>query len=298
MPGHGGIVEFWFDLAAAPSVPPTLTQADVVAAFGAKSANHLGSGAFGETWRIVTGTKVEAVKVVMDPGYPLPRLQREARGLRLGACDNVVELIDVGRTVVGGQDRAFFRCEYVHGGDSAYQLRSGHWPNLEQQVAFCHGVLRGLAALHAANSVHRDVKFENVALRGGDWSQPVLLDLGLVRIEDRASLTLYPTLMGTLPFMAPEQVREERARKASDLWALGTMMFVLAERRHPHYGDHAHRIERTEALRRMASGPPDTSACPRRIRELVARWLHPTMHRRGSAQSALRRLDIREETRD
>ncbi len=292
MPGPGGIVEFWFDLSAAPSVPPTLTRADVIAAFGADSADHLGSGAFGETWKTVTGTKVEAVKIVMHPGYPLARLQREAQGLRLGACDNVVELLDVGRTVVGGEDRAFFRCEYVHGGDAAYQLRSGHWPDPEEQVAFCHGVLRGLAALHAANSVHRDLKFENVALRGGDWSQPVLLDLGLVRIEDGASLTLYPTLMGTPPFMAPEQVREERARKASDLWALGTMMFVLAERRHPYYGNYTDRIQRAEALRRMEAGPPDTSACPTQIRDLVARWLHPTMHHRGSAQSALRRLDI------
>lgn len=291
MPAHGPILEFWFDLAAPTSVSPRLTGTDLVAAFKVDSAEHLGSGSFAESWKIGRSGSVEAVKVILEPAYPLERLEQEAEGLRRGACDHVVRLIDVGRESIGGEDRAYFRCEYVEGGDTAHHLRNGHWPGEDEQVAFCRGVLTGLSALHEANSVHRDVKFENVALRNGNWSEPVVLDLGLVRIEDRASLTAYPALMGTPQFMAPEQVRLERAKKATDLWALGTMMFVLAERRHPFYGDYNNRVALPEALNRMSGGPPDTTGCPAPIRDLIKRWLDPTMYRRGSARTALQRLD-------
>ena len=290
MPGHAPILRFWFELAPPASASPTLTAYDLVTAFRADSAEHLGSGAFGETWKIVTSGIVEAVKVIMDPAYPVARLEQEAEGLRRGACDNVVHLNDIGRAVVGGSGRAYFRCEYVEGGDTARHLRNGHWPNAGEQVAFCRGILTGLCALHEANSVHRDVKFENVALRHGKWEKPVLLDLGLVRIEDRASLTIYPAMMGTPAFMAPEQVRQERARKATDLWALGTMMFILAERRHPFYRDRGNSVSQEEALSLMNDGPPDTTGCPAALRDLVAMWLDPTMHRRRSARAALRRL--------
>lgn len=289
---HRPILRFSFDLAAAPSRPPQLEEAEVLAAFGADSASHLGSGAFGETWRVVTGGDVQAVKVILEPEYPVARLRREAEGLARGACANVVRLDDVGRVSVGGADRAFFRCEFIEGGDAGQHLRAGRWPTADEQVEFCAGVLKGLAALHTAETVHRDVKFENVALRDGKWSTPVLLDLGLVRIEDQASLTMYPALMGTPAFMAPEQVRQHRARKASDLWALGTMMFVLATRRHPFYDAPPASVGVEEALRRMHEGPPDTSACPRAIRGLVERWLNPTVHRRGSTRRAVNELDL------
>lgn len=286
------VVEFWFDLsAAAASAAPLLKSAEVVSAFECDLAEHLGSGAFGETWKVTTGADVEAVKVILQPAYPLERLAQEAEGLRRCSSPHVVRLNEVGRRCIGGEDRAFFRCEFVPGGDAASRLRAGGWPDIDEQVAFCRGVLRGLRALHGAHSIHRDVKFENIALRGGDWAQPVLLDLGLVRIEDRATLTAYPALMGTPAFMSPEQVRRQRAKKATDLWALGTMSFILASRRHPFYGSRASKKSEAEALAVMNAGPPDCSACPPAIRDLVEKWLDPTLYKRGSTASALKRFD-------
>ncbi len=285
------VVEFWFDLTSLDEpASPQLSSAQLVSAFGCDDADHLGSGAFGETWKISTGGDVEAVKVILQSAYPPDRLEQEAEGLRRCSSSHVVRLNDVGRRSIGGEDRAFFRCEFVPGGDAASKLRTGSWPSGDEQVEFCRGVLEGLQALHRANSIHRDVKFENVALRDGEWAQPVLLDLGLVRIEDRATLTAYPALMGTPAFMSPGQVRPERAKKATDLWALGTMSFILANRRHPFYGDRASKMSEAEALAAMGAGPPDCSACPSAISDLIEKWLEPTLYKRGSSASALKRL--------
>lgn len=288
------VAAFWFSLgAAAPEREPELCEADLIAAFDCTSASHLGSGAFGETWKVETGAQAEAVKVILQADYPLARLEREAEGLRRGSgCAHVVELRDVARATIGGADRAYFRFEYVPGGDAGRHLRQGRWPDHAELVAFVRGVLVGLAALHDADSVHRDVKLENIALRNGSWTEPVVLDLGLVRLLDGGSLTTYPAIMGTLAYMAPEQLREERARKATDLWALGVIAYLLSEREHPFYRTWEQRVGHDEALALLEAGlPRPPQLAPPALTELIKKWLDPQIYRRGSARSALTLLD-------
>jgi serine/threonine-protein kinase len=123
--------------------------------------------------------------------------------------------------------------EFVPGGSIAYRLENDDWPTEEQALASVIGTLGGLAAIHAQELVHRDIKPGNIALRNGDWSDPVILDLGLVRDLLGDSITVYPNLLGTVPFMAPEQLRKERAVKRSDVFAAGVTLFALLTRRHP-----------------------------------------------------------------
>jgi eukaryotic-like serine/threonine-protein kinase len=65
------------------------------------------------------------------------------------------------------------------------------------------GVLDGLVTIHGAEIVHRDIRPGNVALRHNAWTNPVILDLGLVRDLMGDSITVYPNLLGTIPFMSP-----------------------------------------------------------------------------------------------
>jgi serine/threonine protein kinase len=104
-------------------------------------------------------------------------------------------------------------------------------PDDYQLRAFLHGVANGLEVLHSNQIIHRDIKPDNIILRGGDWARPVIIDLGLSRLLDLTSMTVYPWAAGTWPYMAPEQLRGERAIDRTDVWALGVVAGELATTR-------------------------------------------------------------------
>ena len=74
-------------------------------------------------------------------------------------------------------------------------------------------------------------------------------------VLDETSITPYPQPVGTPSFMAPEVIRGGRAKKESDLWSLGVILYVLLSRRHPFYGRYADRFDDHEALAAIARGP-------------------------------------------
>ena len=107
-------------------------------------------------------------------------------------------------------------------------------------------IAEGLAAAHKAGIVHRDLKPANIMLvRGPSASGPPavkLLDFGLAKLTGhgeapaatpetmtavRASLTGRGTIVGTLPYMAPEQVQGLEADARTDIWALGTILYEM-----------------------------------------------------------------------
>ena len=263
------------------------------AGFAAKDACFLGRGAFGETWRITdSASQTRAVKVVLDDQYPQALLEREVRGLQRVADPRVVTLHEV-QTVnlpIGSRPALVF--EFVDGGDVAGRIGTQTWPSFAAATAFLRELLGAVTALHAVDTVHRDVKPENVALRGASWSSPVLLDLGLAKLLNVESMTQYPTLMGTLPFMAPEQVRQEPARKAADVWAVGVVAHILLAHEHPFFDDRSRAVLPEEALDRMRAGAkPLPPQVPEATATIVRRLLSFEAHQRGSAARAYRDLE-------
>src|SRR5262249_22552136 len=89
----------------------------------------------------------------------------------------------------------------------------------DQLLGYLAGVADALAALHAKGIVHRDVKPENVVLRGG--SSPVLIDLGIALVAGSQDGLVR---MGTLPYMAPEQKSDGVVDGRADIYALGKMV--------------------------------------------------------------------------
>jgi serine/threonine protein kinase len=183
------------------------------------------------------------------------------------------------------------RFEFIEGGDLAERISHGNWPTASNAEALLEGLLRGVAALHEAKTIHRDIKPGNIALRDGDWSRPVLLDLGLAKQMDGSTITAYPGLIGTYFYMAPEQLRGERAKKAADLWAVGVTVRELIDQRHPFYSadNPPHSID--EALQAIANGPtPLPDDIEGGAREVLERLTSTREYDRGSTGSNLRRL--------
>src|SRR6266487_1878343 len=245
---------------------PQYTEAEVAAALGG-SVTRLGSGAFGETWR----RDDTAVKIIWDGTYSPDRLQREVDGLRRVSSPYVVRLLDTRTVTLRGEQRPALVFEYIPGGDVAGRVSAWQLPSVTEVVEFLRGLLTRIGHMHAAQTVHRDIKPANIALRGGDWSRPVLLDLGLARGAGEATITAYPAHVGTPAYMAPEQLQGLPARQASDLFAAGVTVRELLGGRHPFY-DPGLLPPPAEMITRIASGPrPLPTGVPGHVAELLDR---------------------------
>ncbi len=267
---------------------PRYDALTVAAALGVPAVTFLGGGAFGDTWRVDD----RAVKIICVDGYPPERVAREVAGLARVTSPHVVRLLDAGEVSLGGRPRPALSFEFVDGGDLQDRADADDRPTPEQAEGLLRGLLVGVRDLHAADgTVHRDIKPPNVALRCGSWDQPVLLDLGLARSATESTVTLYPSLVGTAAFMAPEQLMQQRARKAADLFAVGVTVRSLVCGRHPFYEQGVdYTID--EALRQIRAGPsPLPSGLPRSVVTVLDRLVSYQQHERGSATSNLQRLD-------
>ncbi len=140
-----------------------------------------------------------------------------------------------------------------------------------------HQVACGLAAAHSQGLVHRDVKPANILLERG-VDRVMLTDFGLARAADDASLTRTGVIAGTPQFMSPEQARGEAVDARSDLFCLGSVMYVLCAGRPPFRAETSYGV-----LRRV------TDEEPRLLRELnpaIPDWLESIISRLHSKSPA------------
>ncbi len=186
---------------------------------------ELGEGGQGRVWRVRQSGQDDVIKVI--PDVDTARVEREVAALKAVDSPNVMKFKATLTIKHNSDEWPAIRGEFIPGGTVAKKLEAGKWPSELEALQCARGVLEGLAALHDQDLVHRDIKHLNIALRDGDWDQAVVLDLGLVRDLASTSITQYPNRLGTLPFMAPEQLRLERAVKRTDIFAVGALLFYL-----------------------------------------------------------------------
>lgn len=284
---------FGFNIAATAAKPPTLTKAEVEGALNSATSRFLGAGSFGETWLFHDGQDLRVAKFLLDPNAAAhtKRIQREVDSLNRATSPNVVRLLGVRQVSLTAGTRVALIFEYIDGGDVQGRVEHAQWPSPPELQRFALGMLSGITELHSKEVVHRDLKPGNIALRGGDWAEPVILDLGLGRILDASAITLYPCSLGTPPYMAPEVVQGQPARKGSDLWSLGVTLYLLATGAHPFYPDPHERLAPDDAFDRLSAGSPVLPASiTEPVRTLVTRFLQVEPFKRGSARRALAEL--------
>ena len=99
---------------------------------------------------------------------------------------------------------------------------------LPERVRMLEKILEVIAFLHGRGVLHRDLKPENILVReapSGGEEAPVLIDFGLVRMEQSATITRQGTILGSPVYLCPEQLEGEPVRASSDLWAAGVMLY-------------------------------------------------------------------------
>jgi len=209
-------------------VGKTLTHYEILA--------PLGAGGMGEVYR-ARDTKLErdvAIKVLPDDLAADPdRLARFEREAKLLAALNHANI----GTIHGLEDDNgvhFLVLELIDGETLERRLHKGAIP-VPEALDVARQIAEALEAAHDAGIIHRDVKPANVLLTvtGG----VKVLDFGIAKsttveanaaLTERAtSLTMDGSLMGTPPYMAPEQIRGEEADKRADIWAFGCVVYEM-----------------------------------------------------------------------
>jgi serine/threonine protein kinase len=168
--------------------------------------------AFDET----TSTEV-AIKIVRsnDPEFAA-RLTQEAHALESCEHPGLVKLLDVGTD--GSQ--AYLVMELIVGTTLAETLRLGALSSKET-AAIGARLADALACVHEQGVVHRDVKPSNIMLSP---TGAVLGDFGIATHPEASSLTAVGMTMGTVSYMAPEQLEDHQVGPPADIWSLGIIL--------------------------------------------------------------------------
>lgn len=200
----------------------------------------LGEGAFGEVYRVkhrFLGR--QAMKVFKKIGTLEETEQMLGEAILLSRIGhpNIVRVFDANTVETSKGSCGFFTMEYVAGGslESFWVSHRDRFVPVEKTGEILVQVCQGLAVAHAENPpiVHRDVKPQNV-LVGYDATglRVRISDFGLAKRAD--PVTFMVTARGTLPFKAPETRANPRSDScAGDVWALGTMAYLLLTDRLP-----------------------------------------------------------------
>ena len=214
---------------ATPRVPKSTVESAIS---GVDELEFIDGGGQSDAWRLRrNGGGDEVLKIIIreDPA----RVDREIETMQKVNDPRVMGFTESGSLTHSGTTYPYIIGEYVPGRSLASRIERDEWPAEKEALGAIIGTLRGLSAIHAEQVVHRDVKPGNIALRGDDWNDPVVLDLGYVRDMLGTSITVYPNAIGTVPYMAPEQLRKERAVRRSDVFSAGVTLFQLLSRQHP-----------------------------------------------------------------
>jgi hypothetical protein len=245
----------------------------------------LGAGGMGEVyraWDARLGREV-AVKVLPQSAATNPdrlrRFELEARAAGALNHPNVLAVYDVG----SHESLPYIVSELLDGDTLRGQIRAG---GLTPRKAVEHAVqiARGLAAAHQRGIVHRDLKPENVFVtRDGHVK---ILDFGLAKLRDdsgsgpEAETDTHETrpgvVMGTVPYLSPEQVRGLPADSRSDIFAFGAVLYEMLARRRAFTGETTSEIE-TAILREE---PPELATIDGRIPAALDRVVRRCLEKR------------------
>jgi serine/threonine protein kinase len=202
----------------------------------------LGTGGMGEVYRARDERLAREVALKVLPtamcGDPerLHRFEREARAAAMLNHPNVITIYDIGTHA----NTTYLAMELLEGKTLRDELTRGVMP-VRRAIGWGIQIAIGLAALHEKGIIHRDLKPENVFLTKDGRAK--ILDFGIAKLVEKAALanvgadanlsatltveTMPGTLLGSVGYMSPEQVRGEEVDHRSDIFSLGAILYEM-----------------------------------------------------------------------
>jgi serine/threonine protein kinase len=252
---------------------------------------EIGRGAMGEVYKArdpLIGRLV-ALKVITSGlvGRPelLERFYQEARSAGALQHPNIVTVYELGKE----GDLPFIAMEFL-GGESIEKMIARQEPlPLSKKVGYIIQICRALEYAHKHGVVHRDIKPGNIMLNV-EGSVKVV-DFGIARLVD-ASKTQTGTLIGTLGYMSPQQLRGEHADERSDIWAVGVLFYEMLAYQRPFTGDNPAALMMSIISKEPAPLQGAVAECTAEVEAIVFRMLQKeAINRYQSMEEALLDLD-------
>jgi serine/threonine protein kinase len=192
----------------------------------------LGIGGMGRVYRATgPGGEPVALKLVRgdlaEDSVFRKRFEREARIAQQVKNPHVVPVLDTGEH----EGVPYLAQRFVAGGSLEQRLAREGRLDVPSTLDICAQVADGLDALYAGGMVHRDVKPANVLLDGDGTA--LITDFGLAKDSQGTALTRPGQALGSLDYMSPEQIRGEEVTAATDVYALGCVIFQCLSGRTP-----------------------------------------------------------------
>ena len=250
----------------------TLTPGTTLGRYEVRSL--LGAGGMGEVY-LAYDHDLEreiAIKVLTDGAEETPervrRFVQEAKAASSLNHPNVATVFEIG----SHDHLRFIAMELVPGERLRDRLRNGALP-IDEAVGLGIQIASGLAAAHKVGIVHRDIKPENVIIRPDGYAK--VLDFGLAKLRqarepdaDTLLKTAPGITMGTLGYMAPEQLSGGDVTPAADVFSLGVVLYEMISGRRPFDGANA-----TEVATAILSKSPEPLHAPLKLNAIVIKAL-------------------------
>ncbi len=187
-------------------------------------ADMLGEGPLSEVYRALDETldrtvalKILRAHVEIDPEAD-KRFEREAKHTSKLMHPNIATIYEYGSSA----GRSYIAMEYLQGRTLDKIIKDGQL-GAEEGLRIAVQLTSALALVHKNGLIHRDLKPANVMVQ--DDGNVKLLDFGIARADGEATITQHGMLVGTVLYMAPEQVRGEELDPRSDVFSLGAMLY-------------------------------------------------------------------------
>jgi Tol biopolymer transport system component len=251
----------------------------------------LGAGGMGEVWRARDARLNREVAIKMLPANyahdadRLRRFKQEALATSATNHPNILTVHDIG----SHEGSPYIVAELLEGEELRAQLDDGAIPQ-RKAVDYARQIVAGLAATHEKGLVHRDLKPENIFVTAD--GRVKILDFGLAKLRPQHNqpvdsqvatqkkITDPGTVMGTVGYMSPEQVRGQEADHRADIFAFGAILYEMLSGRRTFTGDSAADV--MSAI--LKEEPPELSETNRKIppglEKIVRRCLEKRPERR------------------
>ena len=247
----------------------------------------IGAGGMGEVYRardprLRRDVAIKVLPVAFSTDVDrLHRFEQEARAAAALNHPNILAVFDIGRAA----DAPFIVSELLEGA-TLRDRQAGPVP-VRKAVAYAVAIARGLGAAHEKGIIHRDLKPENLFITTDDHLK--ILDFGLAKLtSDPSAANALETMtqtepgavLGTVGYMAPEQVRGLAVDHRADLFALGVVLYELVSGQRAFRRDTA--AETLAAI--LNDPPPDLRATERPIPAILARIIERCLEKNPAAR--------------